>query len=334
MVKFIVAGDLHYRGTTPRARLDDFQEALNRKLHEVYELAVKHEVAAIIIPGDVFDGPSPGWGTVTELGRVLQAAPCPVLAIPGNHDIWAGNPGSKHRTPFGMLSRLGMLYDVSEDVFEHSEAGAAPVFITGHGFTVETDTELGKEQYSPWWQQPERGEAFHVHVVHSMLMDQRPGFEMRHTLVSQVETTADVVISGHEHVGFGIHHRGDGVTFINPGALCRLSAHHAEIERQVQVALLTVENGSAKTELIPLKSAAPGHEVLSRAHLEAEAERGERLEKFLSLLASEGESKFMEVREIVEDIAARENLPGEVKREALERIGKAREKLGSGVGVG
>ena len=107
-----------------------------------------------------------------------------------------------------------------------------------------------------------------------------------------------------------------------------------EIERKIQVALLTVENGGCEAELIPLKSAAPGYEVLSRQHLEAEAEREERLEKFLSLLASEGESKFLEVREIIEDIAARENLPEEVKAEALERIGKAREKLGSGVGVG
>jgi len=48
----------------------------------------------------------------------------------------------------------------------------------------------------------------------------------------------------------------------------------------------------------------------------------------LKLLASEGEAKFLEVREIVEDIAARENLPEAIKAEALRRIGEAREKLG------
>lgn len=329
-VKFIVTGDLHYRGTNPRARLDNFQEALTKKIYEVYGLAVLHGAKAIIIPGDVFDGPSPGWGTASELGMIMQAAPCPVLVIPGNHDVWGGNPGSKYRTPFGMLARLGIIYDVSEDVFEWSKDGnVVPVFVTGHGFTVETDTELGKKQFNPWWNT--ESEAIQVHVVHSMLMDHSPGFEMRHTLISQVETTAQVIISGHEHIGFGIHRRDDGVLFINPGALCRLSAHHEEIARRVQVALLTVhENGETEAELIPLKCAAPGHEVLSRAHLEAEAERNDRLEKFLALLASEGESKFLEVREIVEDIAAREQLPGEVKTEALKRIGEAREILGVG----
>jgi exonuclease SbcD len=166
-----------------------------------------------------------------------------------------------------------------------------------------------------------------------MLMDHSPGFDMRHTLISQVETTAQVIICGHLHTGFGnsyIYRRDDdGVLFINPGALCRLSAHATEIERTVQIALLTVENGQAEAELIPLKSAAPGHEVLSRAHLEAEAERSERLERFLNLLASEGEVRFLETREIIDEIAARENILGEVKVEALKRIARAREELGA-----
>ena len=325
MAKFIVCGDLHYRGATPRARLDDFQNALRRKLYEVYDMAGQHNVRAIIIPGDVFDGPSPGWGTAAELGMILQAAPYPVLVIPGNHDVWAGNPGSKYRTPFGMLSRLDVMWDLTERPY-----GGDEFLITGHGFTVETDTDLGKGQFSPDCQAMEG--PLSIHVVHSMLMDHSPGFEMRHTLISQVETAADVIICGHLHTGFGnsyIHRRSDGVLFINPGALCRLSAHATEIERTVQIALLTVENGQAEAELIPLKSAAPGHEVLSRAHLEAEAERSERLERFLNLLASEGEVRFLETREIIDEIAARENILGEVKVEALKRIARAREELGA-----
>lgn len=325
MAKFIVCGDLHYRGATPRARLDDFQKALARKLYEVYDMAGQHNVRAIIIPGDVFDGPSPGWGTAAELGMILQAAPYPVLVIPGNHDVWAGNPGSKYRTPFGMLSRLDVMWDLTERPY-----GGDEFLITGHGFTVETDTDLGKGQFSPDCQAMEG--PLSIHVVHSMLMDHSPGFEMRHTLISQVETAADVIICGHLHTGFGnsyIHRRSDGVLFINPGALCRLSAHATEIERTVQIALLTVENGQAEAELIPLKSAAPGHEVLSRAHLEAEAERSERLERFLNLLASEGEVRFLETREIIDEIAARENILGEVKVEALKRIARAREELGA-----
>jgi exonuclease SbcD len=324
MFKAIVTGDIHYRGTNPRARLDNFQEALSAKLLETIHLARDHKADCIIIPGDVFDGPSTSWGVVADLIQILKSAPCPVLSIHGNHDIYGQNPATRHRTPYGLLSKIGFLWDVEESEFNGSEN----VIVTGCGFDTNTDTKTpeGKAQFSPRiWVDG----AFQIHVVHSMLLDKQPGFDMRHTLISEVKTSAQVIISGHEHTGFGIVRReSDRMLFVNPGALCRLSAHVAEIERPVQVALLTVENGQATAELIPLKSARPGHEVLSREHIESAAERESRIDEFLKLLASEGEAKFLEVREIVEDIAARENLPEAIKAEALRRIGEAREKLG------
>ena len=324
MFKAIVTGDLHFRGTNPRARLDNFQEALSAKLLETIHLARDHKADCIIIPGDVFDGPSTSWGVVADLIQILKTAPCPILSIHGNHDIYGGNVISKHRTPYGLLSKIGFLWDVEESEFNGSEN----VIVTGCGFDTNTDTKTpeGMQQFSPRiWVDG----AFQIHVVHSMLLNRDPGFDMRHTLISQVQTTAQVIVSGHEHTGYGIVRReSDGVLFINPGALCRLSAHVVEIERPVQVVLLTVENDQATAELIPLKSARPGHEVLSREHIEAAAERESRIEEFLKLLASEGEAKFLEVREIVEDIAARENLPEAIKAEALRRIGEARERLG------
>jgi len=329
MFKAIVTGDLHFRGTNPRARLDNFQEALTTKLIEVFSLAREHKTDCIIIPGDIFDGPSTSWGVVADLIQILKTAPCPILSIHGNHDIYGGNVISKHRTPYGLLSKIGFLWDVEDSEFTGEvEKDGQIVLITGCGFDTNTDTKTpeGKAQFSPRiWVDG----AFQIHVVHSMLLDKQPGFDMRHTLISEVKTSAQVIISGHEHTGFGIVRReSDRMLFVNPGALCRLSAHVAEIERPVQVVLLTVENGQAAAELIPLKSARPGHEVLSREHIEAAAERESRIDEFLKLLASEGEAKFLEVREIVEDIAARENLPEAIKAEALRRIGEARERLG------
>jgi exonuclease SbcD len=339
--KFIVSGDWHFKGINPRARLDNYQEAITRKIHEVFELAVLHKAEAIIVPGDLFDSPSTTLSTITDLAALLQLAPCKILAIPGNHDIWASNPGSKYRTPYGLLARLGLIWDLSDRPYETVTEENDEMFnvfddvcVTGHGYNNETDTEAGKGQFCP----PLPGASCYrdkIHVVHSMLMDHAPGFEMRHTLISQVETTAKVVVAGHEHLGFGIFRRDDEVLFINPGALCRMSASQAEIERQVQVALLIIDDdGNTSAELIPLRSALQGREVLSREHLEAENDRQERMEKFLGLLASEGESKFLEVRDIIEDISARKNIPEAVKSEALKRIDAAREELAkTGVGA-
>ena len=327
MRKIVITGDLHFMGINPKSRLDNFQETITEKLQEVFIIAQAKQASAILIPGDLTHSPNLAWGTVADLAMLLKKAPCPVLAIDGNHDTWGGNPESKRRTPYGLLSRLGIVQDLSE---KHYIVSNPPkdILITGHSFTVDTDTEAGKNQFFSM-RDLETEESTIIHVVHSMLMDHSPGFDMRHTLISQVQTTANVIISGHEHTGFGIVRRPDGVLFINPGALCRLSAHVSEIERQVQVAVLTVDDdGQCSAELIPLQSALPGDRVLSREHIEESQSRNEKLDEFLSLLASEGESRFLEVRDIIEDIAARENIPGEVKRETLERIGRARERVG------
>ena len=203
--------------------------------------------------------------------------------------------------------------------------------MTGTGFSFETDTEAGTWQFTPPpYERARDGGGTSIHVVHSMLLAKPPEFEgMRHTLISHVETTADIVVCGHEHIGFGVARRDDGTIFINPGALVRLTAHKAEMERQVGVVLLNVDDvdNMGKTEFIPLESALPGHEVLSREHIEQAQARNEKMDEFLALLASEGESKFLEVRDIVEDIAARENIPEAVKQETLNRLGRARERV-------
>jgi len=133
------------------------------------------------------------------------------------------------------------------------------------------------------------------------------------------------LICGHDHSGFGFQQVGETLC-INPGAICRLTA--GEMERPVQVAILEVhENGAARAELIRLESARPGHEVLSRKHLDIEAQREERMNNFLELLAEEGEAKFLETREIIDGIAQREKLPDAVVKEALDRLARAQEEL-------
>ncbi len=350
-VRFVVTGDLHYRGANPRARKDNFAETLRRKFLEVTYIARERGAKAIIVPGDLTDTPGLNYATMTELINLLNRSPVTIVAVPGNHDEWGGNPETLARTPYGLLRRIGTIHCLTDSPYPFvrpvelmATLDGRHVFpgetlkpeerwefytITGSPYDALTDTPDGLKQYCPGF--PHDG-RIHVHVAHGMLLEKEPGFALRHTLLSAVENNPDapdVLICGHEHIGFGVKWVGKTLC-INPGALGRLTASVAEMERTVQVALLTLEEGKApKAELIPLRSAAPGAEVLDRTRIEEVRERSEQLVRFLNLLKAEGETKFLDLREIVEGIAERKALPKEVVNEALRRLGKAREIVGT-----
>jgi exonuclease SbcD len=382
-MKLLITGDWHYRSQNPVSRADDFQSTLNAKLHEVGQIAYDHDVEAIIVPGDVFDSPSPAYSTLTSLERIIKDNGRQVWAVPGNHDEHAHSLESLERTAYGHLAATGMIRDLAA-----SPAEMDTVTVSGTGFSADTDTDVS-DYLIPECKDATK-DSVRIHVAHGMLLDRAPGFEMRYTLLEDVAKhprCPDILVCGHEHLGFGVKRlpraAGGEVVFINPGAVVRLSAHPGEMERTVQVCLLEVypgtppechscgvallpENASSlqdgdeyivtcpkcgnhsvvhyagwgppevwsigspvvDTTLIPLKSARPGHEVLSRDHLEAQADREAKMTQFLGLLAQEGEARFLDIQAIVEGIARSENLPRDVVDEALRRIAAAREALG------
>ena len=340
-MKLLICGDLHYRGNNPRARTDNFQAALDKKLWEVLDISAQRKANAIIIAGDIFDSPSPSWSVFSDLSRFFNASEVPVLTVPGNHDIYGHSLSTLGRTAYGAMATrwLRFMWNLCD---EHVECPAERMLIRGSGYDTETDVKMDGYLIPRHVREHASSLGFDVFtlVAHGMALTDKPGFEMRHTLLKDIAMHEDapcILIVGHEHLGFGArwYPKADGTEMlaINPGALCRLSAHPGEIERTVQVCLLEIHgkvDGLLKcdVEMIPLASAKPGHEVLSRVHLEQQAQREERMTKFFDLLAAEGELTFLEVTQIVEDLARRESIPPEIIKEALQRIGKARENMG------
>jgi len=212
--------------------------------------------------------------------------------------------------------------DSTKNIFLDGESSSVALSFQPYSHEIDKDG-FG---YSP---QNPIGNHFKIHTAHGMLLDHDPIVFDRYTYVGTVETEADLVLCGHDHLGFGRYDRADGKTFLNPGAICRLSASEAEIERTVNVALITVENNKLKDiEMIPLQSAKPGEEVLDRSRIEAEQKRQYAMEEFSALIQDkDGGQALVDVNAIVEAIAKKENYEPEVIRIALEKIGEAKEDM-------
>lgn len=325
-IKLLFFGDPHIRGTNPRNREDDYKEALKSKLREILSLAKYKEVEAIICPGDWFDSPSVSNGVLIEFADVLKESPVPIYTTAGNHDIYGYNLDTYNRTSLRVLELIVPQLEVINDNKKilMLNDGDSTVALSFQPYSHEIDKDgFG---YSPG---RINGGTFKIHTAHGMLLDHDPVVFDRYTYVGTVKTAADLVLCGHDHLGFGRYDRSDGKVFLNPGAICRLSASEAEIERTVNVALITVENNKLKDiELIPLQSAKPGEKVLDRSRIEAEQKRAYAMEEFSALIQdNEGNTALVDVNAIVEAIAKKENYEPEVVKIALEKIGEAKEEM-------
>lgn len=326
MRKFIFVGDPHIRGTNPVHRKGDLREDLKAKFAEVYNIAAENKVDAIIYPGDILDSPEVALGVAFDFAEVLSMSPVPQYTTIGNHDVYGYNLDTYYRTSLRLLERLVPNFHVLYKQDEYALFGHEEVVITFAPYSGQID--INGFGYSP----PEYYESFKgtvIHVAHGMLLDHDPPFD-RYTKVQEVNTTADIILTGHDHTGYGIYERADGKVFCNPGSLTRLAASQNEINRTVQVALITVDNNGRKSvELIPLKCAKPGEDVLDRSAIEANNKRQYAMEQFAALIKTQtGEAVILNVPQIVETIAAQEKFDPVVVKMALELIEAEREKMG------
>jgi exonuclease SbcD len=331
MIRFIYFGDPHIRGTNPRNRTDSYVEAWKAKLREIWQLGKQYEVEAFLQPGDTFDLPDVANSVLNEAADVFSEAPAPIYTTAGNHDIPGYNVAAFGNTSLRLLERIVPQFHVVNNP-------AMPTFFGGRGDYPEVQVtftpysgQIDRDGYgySPEYQ---NRHAYAIHIAHGMMLDHTPPFD-RFTLMQEVKTTAHMVITGHDHTGYGIYRRADGVTFCNPGSLTRLSASESEITRPIQVALIEVTppdvahtgRREASIKLIPLQCAKPGPEVLDRSRIEKESQRQYAMENFAALIQTvNGERVRLDINQIVETIAEQEGVAPSVVQKALERIEAAR----------
>ena len=327
---------------------------------------------------DIVDTPGIALPTLVELCLLLARSPCPIYTVPGNHDLWGGSPDTVDRTPYGALTRFGLIRDLSRGLYP-----VDGVLLTGHGYDADTDRDLA--QYMPHTPlEPSSQQSCRTSLHHSSLLRRSPSCSSvlsggappqqaafyaaaalvaatfraahscacctwdasgegsghalsRYTLASDVAAqneAPDVLVVGHEHAGFGVLRIGR-TTFVNPGALCRLSASTVEMARQIRVCLLTLSAQAVEgpgrgieTELLPIESAQPGLEVLSRAHLHETGSSFSRADAFVALLEAEIVEDPLEIDKVIDEVAAAHGLPKEVVDEAIRRVAEASESLG------
>ena len=325
-MKFLFFTDSHIRGTTPKNRKDNFYKTLKNKFHEVKDIAQRLNVDYILHGGDWFDRPDISPSIVREFAVILKGFKRPVYTVAGNHDIYGHKPDTIGRTMLGLLEGTGILNLIGYDDEIILKKDGITVQLTGKAYNYEIDSEQYKKYYVI---RKQEGVDYAINIVHGMLL-QKPFYEgIQYTLIDDLKDTgADITFAGHYHSGFGIKKIGTRY-FVNPGSIVRISSSLAEIGRRPMVVYAKLDE-EIYIETIELQTALPGDEVLDREKLEAAKDRTVKLHQFYQSVTATGEYKKIDISELIEEIAANDELGRNVKEEALRRIAIARESFSTG----
>jgi len=333
MIKLLYAVDPHVRGTNPRNRIDDYKAACFAKLREIFAKAAQYEAKGIIFSGDFLDAPEVSNQVLLEIADLLFESPCLMFDTIGNHNIYGYNLDTFKRSSLRVLSRLCPKYVIQYDPtvalpFDDKAGTTALLSFTPYSNRMDVNGYGYSPEYDP-------GEVFKgggfenavkIHVAHGFLLDHTPPFQ-GFTLIKEAVTTANIVLTGHDHIGYGVYKRADGVTFCNPGGITRLAASVDEMERPIRIALITIDNGKTTIDLLPLETAKPGSEVLDRTAIEAAKQRIESMEQFTTLLKSVERYYHRSPLEILADVAKEDKIPDFIVSEAVSLIEAAQMKV-------
>lgn len=316
-MKILFFTDTHIRGTTPKNRKDDLFDTLEKKINEIVQISNSNNVDFVLHGGDLFDRPDVSVSIVSRFVTILNKFKAPIYIISGNHDVYGHNPQTIYRTMLGLFNAMGIIHLIDEGEVIFLKKDNITVQLTGQPYTYSIDEKININKYKV--EKIDKRVDFSIHMVHGMLLD-RPFIKgIPYTLIDDIkDTKADITLAGHYHSGFGII-KSDDKYFVNPGSIIRITNSLREIERIPQVVMITLED-KIKVELIPLKSALPGEEVLNRQEIENFIFKNERLTQFKQSVDSTANFEKLDINEILLNISLAEEVSDKVKQEALKRI--------------
>ncbi|RKD34497.1 metallophosphoesterase family protein [Thermohalobacter berrensis] len=319
-MKLLFFTDTHIRGTTPRNRKDNLIETLETKFKEILYISKEHDVDFILHGGDLFDRPDISPSIVRKFALILNSFHIPIYAIAGNHDIYGHNIDTLHRTMLGLFDAIGIIKLIKQDEVVFLSRDNIKVQLTGQSYKYNIDSKTNKNSYII--NKKDDDVDYAIHIVHGMLLD-KPFIEgIPYTLIDDIlDTKADITLSGHYHSGFGVKEI-EGKYFINPGSVIRITNSLREIDRTPKVVLIKLDK-DINIDLIPLKTAKPGKEILDRSHIEMAMLKNERIVEFKQSIDSSADFEKLDIDHIVNSLAQTEGVSDSVKKEALMRIGNA-----------
>lgn len=271
----ILTADLHIRADKPRARIDNFQEAMWRKFEFILALSDRNGACPILAAGDLGDESEwPNWLLREFIYPIATGHPKEIFVIPGQHDLPNHNIKLWPKSALGVLSAKETIYLLLEDPMPVNCTTDA---VVAHPFP-----------YGVPITRPEKtGAIYNIAMSHQFVLEGKgKGWETEKgtpglSLLKKFPEY-DLILTGDNHKPFVVEHQGR--LLVNPGSMMRTAAD--QIDHTPRVYLWYAQEKRVEPVYLPIEEG-----VLSREHLEKKKEKDDRMDAFVASLKNTGERK-------------------------------------------
>ncbi len=310
-MKFLCAGDIHYRATTPRGRLDNYPETLLSKMDQIFTLANDHNAKGVILPGDVFDSPTPPMWLLGRVGKQTLKA-MDIYVVLGQHDQRYHHT-ARENTPLGVLEAMELAHVLGAEPMayigeNYGHFGTQTIHLYGASWNSEIPKPIDETKTN-------------ILVMHRMILgneklwkQQQDYMWSRHVLR---RNKFDLIVTGDNHHFFTdtIPGRGGPRHLVNCGSLMRTNVD--QVNHKPSVVLYDTVDRTIET--IPLK-VAPAKTVLSTEIAAQAKERNMELESFVSQIGDTAIAPELDFLSNVNKLAQNKGVPETVQAKVNEII--------------
>ena len=234
-MRILFLTDSHFTAKNPSSRLDDIQQVIIDKLLDIKKIIEDEKVDIVLHGGDMFHSPDVSNQFTGKIAKIINSYNARMYVVPGNHDLYGYSYDTLANTKLGLLEKTGVVEILSRE---------KPLILNDNGFIIGVEAQeyhahIDEDIYSDF-KINNINVDFNILLTHSMLLDKPFHKDVKHTLIKDVVTTADLVLAGHYHDGWKERKQGN-TWFFNPGSLIRVEASTSMINSIPKIVIFDIE---------------------------------------------------------------------------------------------
>ena len=236
-MKILHITDSHGTVKGPESRKDIYYITFLRKLYELGYVVKKEKIDMVIHTGDLFHTARVSDKFAGQVSEMIKSWQVPVYVVPGNHDIEGYTTDTIDQTKLGLLAKAGVIQLLDRDnpitITANQDGEEYTVAISGQEYYAHID-EGNMQDFE--MQQDEAD--FNILAIHGYIADTPQHPNIKCTMVGDIVTDADVILTGHYHRQF--EWNGPDVDIYNPGSMMRVEQTDYNKTHMPQYGLLDI----------------------------------------------------------------------------------------------